>query len=1123
MSFFFQKRYTMRRVGTKLRLGDGTQFVFKGKAKDQIMAYRYAMMARTWGMTEHRPATGQQRVPAAPPPPPPKEPERLVLPLFITREEKSQRSWDQALHLVERINSIFAPAKVTLELFEPGECETIPEPQGFCPFAEELDHAAEFLHVALVADLPGDQPQLASCGRCCLIPDRCDDRSAARAVAQLLGLTPVRNVNITERLMSTSGSGLELSPGERQWLRWHAGTLIGVRLPISDLKIPVWAYAVEGRTRRTEPELRQILDKVNVVWEQAGMGFELVNWCHLREDEFKDAALQGDLALLAPVVSHAPRSLHLFLVDFPGGEVRSDFKHGLALIPDELKGSRTWALGRAFGLLLGLSPVAGEDQLMGPNDEGFRLHALEIVHSRGQARLQLERTNPTQVAARPAPVAPAVSQPAAAALEMLTVPVRLHLVRGNELAATLTPDGARQLVADANAVWASSGVRCEVQSLHEPSLSLDVMKEHWPTHQDAPDKDRKPTWTSLGGLSGYDPRVLNIFLVKKIKFHGRETSLGGFQYWRGHKVLVVAEEYPKHTLQKQLALSLGLFWGLTFDLKGPVDRLTSWQTPGTTVTPAERDTVRAGLAGPDTSAAAGLEVLSIPVRVNLAACPFNLEQALAVIDDANSILAAAGLRVNPVSLQTVTLPPGTVEATFSTDTKVNPDRKVTCRPLTELDVYDPRAVNLFWTHKITYHTGHGAWYSKVFKSERVLVAATEYHGQPPTRTFARAIVAFLGLSFAKEHPESQLTSYAGTKGVGFSEDEVKLARKNAQKLLEALSGDALLEGLDDLTLPVRLIAVSVALERAREMAAEARDIWAQASVRLAIDCKAEKVSDETLSGALPNDPGDTTRKRNFKALTKCAEYRADSVNVFLLDELWTVGRKTTFVSSIDRSDKCIVLGKDAIYSPGKMLARALGIYFFLENNDYAPLTHLMAQDKGTLFSQANVARVRKEIARLFPEKKLDLLTLKLKVILVRNPKHGTTLTPERLPELLARANEWWQPAGIALELAACEMREVPDATLEEAFPNPPGSPAMRMPMGFGLMALAGLNPPGTATVFVVREVPHAVSTSFAQPGIMLMGEGALAPAVAQFLGISGTDSPGPEAAQAARAKLQSRS
>ncbi len=1113
MSFFFQKRYTMRRVGTKLRLGDGTQFVFKGKAKDQIMAYRYAMMARTWGMTDYLPATGQKRVPKTPPPPPPKEPERLILPLFITREEKSRRTWDQAINLVERINGILAPAKVCLEMFEPGECEAIPEPQGFCPFAEELDHAAEFLHVALVADLPGDQAQLASCGRCCLVPDRCDDRSAARAVAQLLGLTQVRNVNITDRLMS-AGSGLELSPGERQWLRWHAGTLLGVRLPITDLRVPVWAYAVEGRTRRTEPELRQILDKVNVVWDQAGLGFELVNWCRLREDEFKEAALQGDLALLAPLIGHAPRAMHLFLVDFPGGEVRSDFKHGLALIPDELKGSRTWAVGRAFGLLLGLQPVPGEDQLLGPNDEGFRLHALEIVLSRGQARLQLERTNPTQVAK---------TRPAAAPREMLTVPVRLHLVRGNELATTLTPDGARQLVADANAVWASAGVRCEVQSVHEPTLPLEVMKEHWPSPQDAADKGRKPTWTSLGGLPGCDPRVLNIFLVKKIRFFGKETSLSSYQYWRSHKVLVVAEEYPKHTVQKQLALSLGLFWGLNFDQLGPAERLTTWQTPGTSLSQSERDTVRAAVAGPGNTAASGLEVISIPVRVNLAACPFNLEQALAVIDDANDILAAAGLCVEPVSVETVTLPPGTVEATFSTDTKVDPDRKSTCRPLTELDLYDPRAVNLFWTHKITYHTGHGAWYSKVYKSDKILVAATEYHSQPPTRTFARAIVSFLGLPFAKEHPESQLTSYAGTKGVGFSEDEVKLARKNAQKLLEALSGDALLEGLDDFTLPVRLLAVSVDLDRVRAMAAEARDIWAQASVRLAVDCKVEKPPAGAIELALPNDPGDTTRKRDFKALTKCPEYRADSVNVFVLDELWSVGHKETFVSSMDRNDKCILVGKDEIYTPGKMLARALAIYFYLESNEYQPLSHLMAPGKGTLFSQANVARARKEMARLFPEKKRDVLALKLRVILVRNPKYGTTLAPDRLPELLVQANEWWQPAGIALELGGWEMREVPDATLEEAFPNPPGSTVMRMPMGFGLMALAGLNPPGTATVFVVREVPHAASTSFAQPAIILMGEGPLAPAVAQFLGLSGSDPPGPEASESARTKLQSRS
>lgn len=146
----------------------------------------------------------------------------------------------------------------------------------------------------------------------------------------------------------------------------------------------------------------------------------------------------------------------------------------------------------------------------------------------------------------------------------------------------------------------------------------------------------------------------------------------------------------------------------------------------------------------------------------------------------------------------------------------------------------------------------------------------------------------------------------------------------------------------------------------------------------------------------------------------------------------------------------------------------------------------------------------------------------LKVRLVRNPDHGSTLDRNSLTLQLAAAQRWWTPANIRLDCVALEECEVPDATLLEAFPLPAGV-ASKAPVNFALMRLGG-HDARALSLFCVRRLPHQPHILFAPSKMLLLGEEgnfslSLAVGLAELLGL---EAPPHDLGQAesARARLK---
>ena len=150
------------------------------------------------------------------------------------------------------------------------------------------------------------------------------------------------------------------------------------------------------------------------------------------------------------------------------------------------------------------------------------------------------------------------------------------------------------------------------------------------------------------------------------------------------------------------------------------------------------------------------------------------------------------------------------------------------------------------------------------------------------------------------------------------------------------------------------------------------------------------------------------------------------------------------------------------------------------------------------------------------------LRFPLKLRLVRNPNYGSILDRNSLTLQLAAAQRWWTPANIRLDCVAVEECEVPDASLLEAFPRPPGL-ASKAPVNFALMRLGG-HDARALSLFCVRRLPHQPHILFAPSKMLLLGEEgnfslSLAVGLAELLGL---EAPPNDLGQAesARARLK---
>lgn len=169
----------MRKVGAIKKVGS----VSANDGVARLNAYRAALSARDWGEVTRTRLEG---------PGPPTSQDRL---------------------LPTRLGEIFAPARLSFTLQDPSD-GFLPLDGENCPFQADLDHEYDWLHLALVEKLPGDLPVQPNCGRCLMMPDRCDDREIARSLARLLGLRAA-----AQGLMS---AGTEPGDHQRQLVRLRA-------------------------------------------------------------------------------------------------------------------------------------------------------------------------------------------------------------------------------------------------------------------------------------------------------------------------------------------------------------------------------------------------------------------------------------------------------------------------------------------------------------------------------------------------------------------------------------------------------------------------------------------------------------------------------------------------------------------------------------------------------------------------------------------------------------------------------------------------------------------------------------------------------------------------------------
>lgn len=554
-----------------------------GDGLARMTAYRAGLSARDWG-TQQRlrlDAGGSTLVKPTDPACAPVLPEHYELPLCVTLAQPTRRSWSEARSLVEFANKVFLPAGISLAVVE--HCEGQGQWIGpDCPFGDELDHDAEWLHIVLQEKLPKPAPVLLSCGRCCLVPDTCDERRLAQTVAQLLGSAPVSPANGLDRLMSL-GHGLALTRSECAWLRAHAGAMLGFPYTIRPMLVPIWVYQVESppcyATRRTQEEFQQGLRTLNLVYEQAGLSFRLHNWCHLQQQEmpaecWRSVLKGGQWQRLEPVVAAGGNALHLFLLDFPDEELALDPARHIMVLCDAGHPSAR-AQAHHFGTMLGLASVSGPDQLMCRDAHGFRLSPREILQARSTAAQLTAMASPLSLE-----VLGRVWTRERSAHQELVLKLKIHLVRGAGQAFTHTREQAEQWLQQVNVIWAPAGIRLEAVDWSEPVLTDEMLAE------------ATITASYLSRLSVFDPKVFNLFWVHKVPA-GRLFNLCHIS--REWRMMLVAERFYSDPPPRNLARAVATLLGLKLTSGSLPEHLVTYNCVGTTLTADQVELARTGL------------------------------------------------------------------------------------------------------------------------------------------------------------------------------------------------------------------------------------------------------------------------------------------------------------------------------------------------------------------------------------------------------------------------------------------------------------------------------------------------------------------------------------------------
>ncbi|MBX3167218.1 MAG: hypothetical protein KF760_07390 [Candidatus Eremiobacteraeota bacterium] len=586
-------------------------------------AYRLALAQDLWA--EARAARLDAQRKRTPTNPANRKP--LNVQLFVTRYRSSVRQWPQIESLIERLNELFAAPQIVFQLIEPAECNRSVSFAQRCPFAADLDHDYEWIHLGVVPRLPEELPVLTSCGRCCLISDRSRDQDIARALAQLLGLEP--------------GSDLPFAEPQIQWLRWQAFLLQGQPVPLPLVSVPVWVYPVvtpdEFHSQRSLEQIRQLLERINLIWLQAGLSLELAGCCPLqREDlgeEGWEQAITPDVEPLLPLLRYAPHCLHLPMIRavpvpwscFAFPEQR------LAIVRD---GITALSAAQALGRLLGLTEVPGADQLMS-GGEGNRLSSDEVRRARRRA---LELTGLAEDAPLDEVTRQARRQWLAPARPLQrTIEFQLLLLRGPDTAARQSLPQAQEWVEEAAAVWAQAGLGLRAH-LSEVQVSQAAVEAAYPN----PGGARKPSCAGLTKLPGYAAGGYNLCVLQHLPVHNKPEQFQAYLNWPGPRLTLLAEDYAAHGRVKQLALALGVAWGVKPG-SGSFERLLTRASQGLRLEEADLALVLTALAGPSFQPAAqpmvrsaGGQKLVLPIKLRRVrnagnGCALSQEEATARI------------------------------------------------------------------------------------------------------------------------------------------------------------------------------------------------------------------------------------------------------------------------------------------------------------------------------------------------------------------------------------------------------------------------------------------------------------------------------------------------------------
>ncbi|MBT9583912.1 hypothetical protein IV102_11260 [bacterium] len=882
-----------------------------------------ALIGGGWeGARQARQAAMAKRLAAGPP----STLRPLMVQLYVTRYRSSVRQWPQVARLLEQVNEIFGPAQIVFQLTEPAECNRSVSYANRCPFGADIDHEFEWLHLAMVPKLPDDLPVLPACGRCALISDKCSDRNVAQALGSLLGL-----LSSPEGLMS-DGPGLELTRTEVQWARWQAWLLQGQPVPLPLVTLPVWVYPVitpaARHSQRSHAEVQELLERTNLVWQQAGLAFELAEWCALHEHDLGEEqwvqALQPDGQPLEALNQLNSRALHLFVVKEPAAtwKVFPDENRRSLLIRDDLwrENLPERNLGHALGSLLGLPAVVGTDQLMCPYSQGTRLSATEAARARARG---LEITGcqpdcgPDQLARLAIEEA---TDPPKAGLDPLPMTVHLLLVREARLASQQSLEEATLWLERVNRIWSQAAITVNA-TLAEVSVSDSTLEAVFPNPAGST-STRKPSCAGLQKCAGYDPGVLNLFVLHQLPIAGREGQFQSYTSWPGARVVVLAESVAWHSPDKQLALALAVGLGLKASPKGPLTLLLSSRTPGLRFTSEHIAAARAGLSLTRTAPAVAPDVsvstLSVPVQI------FGAQAE--ILEAANLFWARAGIRWTCQ---------GTAPLPEELDTTSSQSLLAVCG-------FQAGTVNLFW------RSGQPG---QSFREYRMLVCGQE---------LPRALADFLNLKLS---------------GAALTSQEISRARAQLANLKEVLETVPEAGQLIPLTLPLRLFVVrnsrhgsSLSPEQVQLMAAGAAEIFKQAGIVVQLKgCQECSLSEAAIEAALPNESGDLQRRRSFVAMTGAAGYELGAVNLFVLRQVVSVGGSQGLLSTHDKPTRVVLMrDHDSTFSPAKLLARTLATLLELPYNDFSRPDTLRGSSTGTQLTATEVAKARDQLSRLFP-------------------------------------------------------------------------------------------------------------------------------------------------------------